>query len=172
MQGPSPCQQHVGSRRCGGQKAFIKLASCLAPPSKNQPGARGGSRTGTARARCHRSRVHPTIPASLPPEQDLPRTLPFPPQFCCCAAPAPRPSPRVTCFQRWSMPTPSLPSPQVCEVDRGRHSRRSFLEPGADEKQPLGGERQMHHPLRGQPPPAPAPAAPRSPTMNVHFFIS
>lgn len=33
------------------------------------------------------------------------------------------------------------------EVDRGRCSRGSLPEPGADEKQPLGRERKVHPPL-------------------------
>ena len=98
MQGPSPCQQHMGSHRCGGQKAFIKFVLCLAPPSKNQPGARGlmhwnSSRTlppeqGAPRHCCTPERGaprHPCLPEQgapqhrSPPEQDLTRALQLPP---------------------------------------------------------------------------------------------
>lgn len=44
--------------------------------------------------------------------------------------------------------TSPRPLPQVREVDRGRHPRRSLPEPGADEEQPLGGEGEVQHPLR------------------------
>lgn len=59
--------------------------------------------------------------------------------------------------------------PRVREVDRGRHPRGSLPQPRADEKQPLGGERKMHHPLRDRPPRGTS-CCPRSPSLNVLFY--